>query len=32
MEHGRDEDLAEKHGRLNDLNIEEWLRIFGEKK
>jgi len=32
MEHGRDEDLAEKHGRINDLNLDEWMRLFGEKK
>jgi len=30
MERGRDQDLQEKHGRLNDLDLEEWLRLFGE--
>jgi predicted RNA-binding protein with PIN domain len=31
MEHGRDEDLQEKHGRVNDLDLDEWLKLFGEK-
>jgi predicted RNA-binding protein with PIN domain len=32
MEQGRDEAMEEKHGRINDLDLEEWLKIFGEKK
>lgn len=31
IERGRDQDLQEKHGRLDNLDLEEWLRLFGEK-
>lgn len=30
LEQGRDSDLQEKHGRTTDLNLDEWMKLFGE--
>nr|HQI47754.1 NYN domain-containing protein [bacterium] len=30
LEQGRDADLQEKHGGSNDLDLDEWLQLFGE--
>ncbi|HNW60787.1 MAG TPA: NYN domain-containing protein [bacterium] len=30
LEQGRDEDLQEKHGGVNDLDLDAWMQLFGE--